>query len=126
MSSTIYDQHRAAFAIVSAYCIILDGEHIASVAFKYPKDGAGRLWCYLHVFGQPMARGFVSGGGYDKHSAAAACAARKVKNYAESEITQYPKNAELRNLIVSALASDNGYGWDRRLRDAGFDVFQAV
>lgn len=44
----IYDQHRAAFSNVSAYVITLDGEKVATIAIKFPRDGAGRLYAYVH------------------------------------------------------------------------------
>lgn len=75
--SDIYDQHRAAFANVSAYVILRGGERVATIAFKFPRDGAGRLYAYVHWIGVPMVRGFAAGGGYDKRSAAVADAAQK-------------------------------------------------
>ena len=74
----IYDQHRAAFSNVSAYVVMHGGERVATVAIKYPRDGAGRLYAYVHWLGVPMVRGFAGGGGYDKRSAACASAARKL------------------------------------------------
>ena len=124
MVTNIYDQHRAAFANVSAYVICRKGERVATIAFKYPRDGAGRLYAYVHVHGVPMVRGFAAGGGYDKHSAACADAARRIGLKAlEPELVQYASD---RNAIVEALMHDDGFHWDRHLRDAGFDVFQAV
>lgn len=122
MTTNIYDQHRAAFANVSAY-VVLDkkGERAASVAFKYPRDGAGRLFCYLHIFGGPMVRGFAGGGGYDKHSAAASAAASKLKLESYYEESQADVTA-----IRAALLVDGGSSWDGMLRDAGYNVLQAV
>ena len=113
----IYDQHRAAFANVSAYVVFKNGERIASVAFKYPRDGAGRLYAYVHVFGTEMARGFAAGGGYDKHSAAVENACRKMVPGGEDAV-----------IVRAAILDPNAGGqyWDRRLRDAGYDVWQAV
>lgn len=53
----IYDLHSKAFARVSAY-VVLDksGERVATVAFKFPADGAGRLYAYVHWIGVPMVR----------------------------------------------------------------------
>lgn len=59
----IYDQHAAAFARVSAYAILKDGDVVARIAFKFPADGAGRLYAYVHWIGTEMARGCASGGG---------------------------------------------------------------
>ena len=117
---TIYEQHTAAFARVEAYCVSRDGKRVASVAFKFPADGAGRLYCYLHVFGAPMSRGFASGGGYDKRTAAFETAAAKHSRDAFAE--------DIANIeaIQAAAKVMDGTGWDRALRDVGFDVWQAV
>lgn len=124
--TNIYDQHSAAFANVSAYVVVGtnakgEPERKATIAFKYPRDGMGRQYCYLHVFGGPMVRGFASGCGYDKHSASASVAAHKVnpKDY-------YPESAADVEAIRAALLPDDGHRWDSRLEKAGFHVFQAV
>ena len=114
----IYDQHKAAFARVEAYVILKDGERVATIAFKLPADGAGRLYAYVHWIGLDMARGFAGGGGYDKRSAACHVAARhKLPDFA---VLSY---AAFRRALIEG---DNGAGWDRCLRDAGFTVLQAV
>lgn len=119
----IYDQHSAAFANVSAYVVVKDGERIASVAFKYPRDGAGRLYAYVHVFGTEMTRGFAAGGGYDKRSAAVEDAVRRIK----APGLGWAGDADV-IAIRGAILNPNAGGqyWDRRLRDAGYDVWQAV
>lgn len=71
MTKSIYDQHRAAFDSTSAYVIAKNGRRVGTIAFKFPRDGAGRLYCYLHVLGVEMVRDFAAGGGYDKKTAAA-------------------------------------------------------
>jgi hypothetical protein len=116
----IYDQHRAAFANVSAYVVLNSkGERIATVAFKYPRVGAGRLYAYVHWLGLPMVRGFASGGGYDKHSAAVASAAYLINR------NDLPDSEPLA-AFLKATRADDGHSWDRRLLDAGFTVIQAV
>lgn len=126
MSTNIYDQHKAAFANVSAYVILnKGGARVATVAFKYPRDGAGRLYAYVHLFGWQMVRGFAAGGGYDKHTAAVASAVRKIKDgievnrWLESEVKEY-------DALRKALSHDGGNRWDDAARDAGFTVLQAV
>ena len=116
----IYDLHRDVFANVAAYVVLKDGKRVATVAFKSPRDGAGRLWCYLHVFGAPMARGYAGGYGYDKSSAAFEAAAAKHSRDA------YPGDQAHIDAIKTAVAGDSGYRWSRRLEDAGFTVLQAV
>jgi hypothetical protein len=108
----IYAQHSAAFSRVSAFVILKDGERVATVTFKFPKDGAGRLYAYVHWIGSPMVRGFAGGYGYDKRSAAARHAAEKI-TLADPG-------------FLAALLEDSGRYWDDRLRDAGFTVLQAV
>lgn len=116
----IYDQHKAAFASVSAHVILKDGVRVATVAFKYPRDGAGRLYAYVHVFGRAMVRGFASGGGYDKHSAACASAASHIR--ISSELPDAPGAMLCRDVLFN----DDGMRWDNRLERAGFTVLQAV
>ena len=76
--SSIYEQHAASFANVAAYVILCDGERVATIAFKFPRDGAGRLYAYVHWIGAEMVRGSANGYGYDKRSAA--CAAAVARN----------------------------------------------
>ena len=122
MLQDIYKQHEKAFAQVSAY-VILNKKHkrVATIAFKSPADGAGRLYCYLHVFNQPMARGFANGYGYDKKSAACTDAARKiVVNFDDKRDTKTEK------AIKKTLLAVNAGNWDSDLARAGFTVLQAV
>lgn len=120
--SDIYDQHSAAFARVSAYVILKDGERVATIAFKFPADGAGRLYAYVHWFGTEMVRGFAGGGGYDKRSAAVADAISKW----DSRSTRAPSSDVAIAAFRGALNRDDGNYWDRRLEDSGFTVLQAV
>lgn len=118
--SNIYDQHKAAFANVSAYCVVDKvGNRIASIAFKFPRDGAGRLYCYVHVYGGPMVRGFAGGYGYDKRSAAALEAIAKIK-----PDDYYPEDAH--HVAAFKRLVDCGSDWERQLCDAGYTVLQAV
>jgi hypothetical protein len=123
MSTNVYDLHRVAFASVGAYAISRDGERIASVAFRFPHDGAGRLWCYVHVFGTEMVRSCAGGYGYDKCSAAVASAVARIK---APEGEAWAKDAASVRAIQTCLSGDSGQHWDRRLQDAGFTVWQAV
>jgi hypothetical protein len=119
--SKIYEQHDAAFANVSAYIIVKNGERIAKVAFKYPRDGAGRLYAYVHVFGTEMVRGFAGGYGYDKASAAVYDASRKGEPIATASAPQ-----EYFDFWNAILTGGDGIYWNDRLRAAGFDVWQVV
>ena len=125
--SDIYKQHEASFSRVSAYVITDNtGERVATIAFKFPADGAGRLYAYLHILGLRMVRAQAGGYGYDKKSAALSSAAARVPTYSEEDLTTWQKEATTRDLIVAALMPDGGQGWDRRLREAGFNVLQAI
>ena len=114
----IYDQHSTTFKSVSAYVVALNGERVATIAFKFPKDGAGRLTVYAHWLGVSMVKGTATGYGYDKCSAALANASRK--------ITGESSDIDAQAKFVSAIAHDCGSNWDAELRRAGFDVLQAV
>ena len=128
----IYDQHQAAFSRVSAYVVLRGSERVATIAFKYPADGAGRLFAYVHWLGVEMVRGYAAGGGYDKHSAASYSAAKKPKIRRRlaadalrvEGIAVEPEGDQA--AFWAALSIDDGHNWDSRLRDAGFTVLQAV
>jgi len=67
--TNIYDKHDAAFNLVSAYVILRGNTPIGKIALKFPKDGMGRLTCFLHLYKSPMINAHVSGCGYDKRTA---------------------------------------------------------
>jgi hypothetical protein len=122
----IYAQHLAAFANVSAYVITKDGERVATIAFKYPKDGAGRLYAYVHWLGTEMIRGHAGGFGYDKHAASLADAANKL--YKRPDYEENTRKYAIQSLsnFIYALRKNDGYSWERNLCDAGFTVLGAV
>ena len=140
----IYQQHAAAFSRVSAYVIMRDGVRVATIAFKFPADGAGRLYAYVHYLSATMARGFAGGYGYDKRSHAAANAARNIapvnsdaliadlraegQHAAAANIAagDVETNAALALFCAALEAGDGGLSWDRALRNEGFDVLSAV
>ena len=116
----IYEQHRQAFAQVSAYVVMRGDDRVATVAIKFPRDGAGRLYAYVHWIGAEMTRGFAGGGGYDKRTAACASAARKLSIPADM------RDAEGAAAFKAALLVDDGNDSSEHLRRAGFTVWQAV
>lgn len=126
----IYDQHKAAFASVAAYVVLHGSEKVATIAFKYPRDGSGRLYAYVHWIGVEMVRGFAGGYGYDKHSAACAEAARKMnRGVSVRSVRIIPPNlidAVSFVKFLDALSRDDGQYWNRNLELAGFAVLQAV
>ena len=119
----IYKQHEAAFRDVSAFVITYGADRVATVAIKYPRDGAGRLYAYVHWLGVPMVRGFAGGGGYDKRTAACASAARKLP---ESLPEGYDQHAGVYRSFVDVMRADGGLDWAAALTAAGFNVLQAV
>lgn len=122
--TNVYDQHRASFANVEAHVVLnSDGQKVATIAFKFPRDGAGRLYAYVHWIGLEMVRGHAGGYGYDKRSAAAAVAARKMNDKPDAGLRP---DSEPFDAFLSALANDSGATWDYQLREAGFTVLQAV
>ena len=119
----IYDQHRAAFNQVSAYVVMHGADRVATVAIKFPRDGAGRLYSYVHWLGVPMVRGFAGGGGYDKRSAACARAARKLPEHLPAG---YDAAADVYAAFLATMRADGGLDWNTALTGAGFNVLQAV
>jgi hypothetical protein len=98
-----------------------NGERVATIAFKFPADGAGRLYAYVHWFGTAMVRGHAGGYGYDKRTAAVESALPCMK-MTNGEFS----GRELQQSFIDALRISNGHYFDRKLEHAGFTVLQAV
>lgn len=120
----IYDQHRTAFANVGACVVLKNGELVARIALKFPRDGAGRLYAYVHWLGTPMVRGFAGGYGYDKRSAAVAAAVRKMTVNPTLDPLSPAMTAHVE--FMRALDGDGGEYFDRKLELAGFTVIVAI
>lgn len=114
MSSNVYSQHRKHTSRVGAYAILRDGQHVASVTIAYPKDGAGRLYAYVHWIGTQMVRGYAGGYGYDKRTAAIASAAHA--------LAIEETHAAVPHAFRLALSKDDGHEWDSQLRSVGYTV----
>lgn len=119
MTTDIYNQHQAAFKSVSAYVIMKDNARVATIAFRFPKDGAGRLWAYVHWIGTEMVRGYANGYGYDKKSAAVESAIDALLKRGETYGEEY-------EAFRKALHNIGGNSWDNALIEAGFEVLGAV
>lgn len=115
----IYEQHRAAFANVSAYVVTKGDDLIATVAFKFARSGL-RTTVYFHVIGAQMVRAYASGGGYDKCSAAVHSAIARVIAH-DGDVRTIQRLGAIRDAVT-----DDGQHWDNALRQAGFTVLQAV
>lgn len=130
--TSIYDQHDKAFQQVAAYVVMKGADRVATIAFKFPRDGAGRLWAYVHWIGQPMVRAHAGGYGYDKRSAACSSAVGRmpaelpVEYYADGTPCCSIDDQKQYAAFYEALMHDDGSNWDRRLREFGFELFQAV
>lgn len=133
--TSIYELHDKAFARVSAFVIARNGEKVATVALKFPADGAGRLYAYVHWLGLEMVRGHAGGYGYDKRTAAVLVAGQKIPlgaafaraqeiglQYAEGR-PWYEFFPAFREALVDDATSED---WTRKLEKAGFTVWQAV
>ena len=69
--NTVYDKFDKHFAQASVWVIVNEqGEQVGKMAAKYPKDGMGKLYLYLHLYGSEMVQVSVSGCGFDKLSVA--------------------------------------------------------
>lgn len=108
----VYDQHNATFRGVSAYVVMKGAQRVGTIAFK---NGTA-CQVFAHWLGSTMIRATAGGGGYDRHSAACAKAARKAD----------PGGNVDAKAFWSALEIDGGSSWDRELERAGFTVLQAV
>jgi len=124
-TSSIYDRHDKAFASVQAFVILDNGERVATVAIKFPRDGAMRLHAYVHWLGLEMVNGWAGGGGYDKRTAAVCGAACKLSRQPHPEHWK-PDTSTRFHAFVQALLTRGGEDWTRKLEDAGFQVLQAV
>ena len=126
--SHIYEQFDAAFRQVEASVVLRKGKVVAKVVFKFPKDGAGRLWAYVHWFGLEMVRGSATGCGYDKRTAACAFAMSKLREIAASVDDATARLAKADGLVEfeEALSADRGPRWDDALARAGFMVIHAI
>lgn len=130
--SDIYDQHTAAFAHVSASVILdAEGKKVGTIAFKFPRGTSTRVYCYLHILGTEMVRGYAGGGGYDKASAAADAARRRIIPFDRYQLEEAIKNsAEApRHPIAEAFSKtrlDTGSGWQRAIEELGYRTVQAV
>ena len=69
--TTVYAKFDKHFAQASAWVIVNEqGEQVGKMSAKYPKDGIGKLYLYLHLYGSEMVQVSVPGCGFDKLSVA--------------------------------------------------------
>ena len=115
--TSVYDQHRAHTKRTTACAVLKDGQHVANVTIAHPKDGAGRLYAYVHWLGTEMVRGSAGGYGYDKCTAAVSRAAEeRLKGWSKAGV------GAPECMFWEFLALDDGHEWYSQLHKAGFTV----
>lgn len=129
MIKSNWNKFDTAFAQVSSL-VILDAETknvVAKIALKYPKDGAGRLSCYMHIAGTEVQIGTASGYGYDKRTAAIISAARSYMN-TDIDLTVLREKNFKAYMLLDLLQSDQAQGgWQEVINEKnGFIVIQAI
>lgn len=126
MAKSVYQKFEASFSNVSAYAILKDGVHCANITLKYPKDGMGRLQCYIHILGTEMQNGQAGGYGYDKRSHAIHVTAKKYKEHLNTLPLDTKIKPEALRLIdiLSSDSADNG--WDDNLYSEGFTKLTVI
>lgn len=124
--SDIYERHQNAFRGIDAAVIVDKKTHelVGRIAFKTARSGL-RVTCFLHVLGVPMVSAFATGGGYDRHSAAANQAAYRVKIDKDRGLSD-PDTREHVTRIKDTLKHDGGRHWDQYLEDAGYTIHKAI
>lgn len=111
----VYESLDKATKHISASVILKNGEVKGRIIVKYPKDGAGRLYVFIHEYGLECLQGMASGYGYDKTGAAISDAYQQwAKEYGDSGIC-----AELYRVLEPV--TYNGE-WQNVLRKAGYEV----
>lgn len=123
MIKSNWNKFDTVFAQVSSF-VILDAESknvVAKIALKYPKDGAGRLSCYMHIIGTEVQIGTASGYGYDKRTAAIISAADNCFKHCDKFTLQQLK-------FINRLLEDEAQGgWQEVINEKnGFIVIQAI
>lgn len=122
--SDVYTKHDKAFLQVQSFAILKDGKPVGTLAYKFPKDGAGRLTCFMHFHGYPMVIGFAGGYGYDKKGAALESAASNKELTIANEYTgktaldEFPTIKDLQNIGGSDIQG--------AFKKAGFVLFQTI
>lgn len=125
MTTSNWTKFDKAFNQVSAF-IVLDSETknvIAKIALKYPKDGAGRLSCYMHIIGNEVQIGTASGYGYDKRTSAIISASDKFDLSSEN-CKLKSKEIEFIQMLSTSLAQS---GWQEAINEkSGFITLQVI
>lgn len=127
--SNIYDIYEKAIGNTAGWVLIKDGVVKGKVVFRYPRDGMGKLWAYVHFFGLRMERGSCSGCGYDKHPFAVRNALQKiqpVERYEHGNKEYYEETDKEIARIVEAFNKYDGNSFDNTFRDLGYTCQRVV
>jgi hypothetical protein len=125
---TNWQKFDNAFKSVSAF-IVLDQdtkETIAKIALKHPKDGAGRLYAFIHIIGMEIQQGYAGGYGYDKQTAGIINAAENCLVYVTTNenCNVNKKQLDFITLLSSTKAQS---GWKEVINEKnGFIVIQVI
>lgn len=114
---------------VSAYAITYKGKHVGLITWKHPNDGAGRMYCYLHIFGFPMVRGQAAGFGYDRRGVSWVDALDYLATAESLEQSEAPFAQAAAAMLETLRGFDGATGWETmkyRLEDVGFQLLRAV
>ena len=109
--TTVYDKFDKHFTQASAWVIVNEqGEQVGKMAAKYPKDGMGKLYLYLHLHGSEMVQVSVSGCGFDKLSVAIQKAA---DSFVKKNLGNDKLNSQDLNFIQALCDIDHDFStWD--------------
>ena len=127
-TQTNWNKFDKAFNQVSSF-VVLDSDTkdvIAKIALKYPKDGAGRLTCYMHIIGIEVQIGTASGYGYDKRTFSIIDAGKKYLKLLS--VKSLVNTSDKINKFLGCLnLSEAQGGWQEVINEKnGFIVIQAI
>lgn len=125
MTTSNWQKFDKSFNQVSSF-VVLDAETknvIAKIALKHPKDGAGRLSCYMHIIGSEVQIGTASGYGYDKRTASIVSASGKYWEMLDMKNI----DSKVNDFIELLLSSEAQSGWQEVINESnGFIVIQCI
>ncbi len=120
--TTVYNKFYKHFPQVSAWVIVNEqGEQVGKMVAKYPKEGMGKLYLYLHLHGSEMVQVSVSGGGFDKLSVAI----QKVgDSYVKMNIGKDKLNVQGLDFLQALCNVNHDFsGWNKY---GTYEFFQAI
>ena len=128
---TNWQKFDNAFKQVSAY-VVMDQETmqpIATIALKFPSEGAGRVNAYIHLIGMEVQHGYDGGYGYDKRTASIIDAISNCNDiWAQQIKSGHVSLTSVQQNFINLLLSDDAQGgWLEVINhNNGFIVIQAV